>query len=275
MLGREAFVAEVAVDLIDALEAADDQSLEVELGGDPQIERAIQRVVVGQEGPRRRAAVERLQDRRLDLDKSLPVEIGADRRDDSGSVDEQLARVLARDQVQLAPTVAGLDVAQPVMLVGRRAQRLGEDLKAIDAQRQLATAAAQHRAVDADQVPKVERAQPREGVLAEHVHTRVQLDLAGPVDEIEERSLAGAPPRGDPTRNPVGVFGLLARGQVDVGVENRRDRLYAGERVGESLGVGLLQPVRLRAPLGDQLRQAVPCAVRLGIVGAAHRGEVT
>ena len=48
-------------------------------------------------------------------------------------VDEQLACVLACDQVELAATVAGLDVAQPVMLVRRRAQRLGEDLKAIDA----------------------------------------------------------------------------------------------------------------------------------------------
>ena len=119
--------------------------------------------MVRRERPRQRAAVERLQDRRLDLDEALPVEVGADRGDDPRAVDEQLAGVLACDQVELAAAIAGLDVAQPVVLVGRRAQRLGEDLKAIDAQRQLAAAAAQRRAVDADQIAEVERAQPREG----------------------------------------------------------------------------------------------------------------
>ena len=39
VLGRDALVAEVLADLVDALEAADDQPLEVELGGDPQVER--------------------------------------------------------------------------------------------------------------------------------------------------------------------------------------------------------------------------------------------
>ena len=192
------------------------------------------------------------------------------------AVDEHLAGVLACDQVELAPAVAGLDVAQPVMLVGRRAQRLGEDLKAVDAQRQLAAAAAQHRAVDADQIAEVERAQSREGLLAEHVDARVQLDLARAVDEVEERGLARAPPRGDPAGDAVGILGLLAGGQVGVGVEDRRDRLCCGERVGERLRVGLLQPVCLRAALGDQLVQAVPgAAVRLGLVVAAHRGEIT
>ena len=40
--------------------------------------------------------------------------------------DEQRARVLVGDQVELAVAEAGLDVAEAVVLVGRRAQRLGE-----------------------------------------------------------------------------------------------------------------------------------------------------
>ena len=43
--GVDALVAEVLADLVDALQAADDQALEVELGGDPQVEVAVQRVV--------------------------------------------------------------------------------------------------------------------------------------------------------------------------------------------------------------------------------------
>ena len=40
--------------------------------------------------------------------------------------DEQLARLLVGDQVELAVAVARLDVLQAVVLVGRRAQRLGQ-----------------------------------------------------------------------------------------------------------------------------------------------------
>ena len=47
------------------------QPLEVQLGGDPQVQVAVERVVVGRERARQRAAVERLQHRRLDLDEAL------------------------------------------------------------------------------------------------------------------------------------------------------------------------------------------------------------
>ena len=78
VLVRDALVAEVLAELVDAVDAADDQPLEVELGRDPQVEVAVERVVVGGEGPRQGAAVERLQDRRLDLDEAVLVEPAAD-----------------------------------------------------------------------------------------------------------------------------------------------------------------------------------------------------
>jgi hypothetical protein len=71
VLVGDALVAEVLAQLVDALQAADDEALEVQLGGDAQVEVAVQRVVVGDERARQRAAVERLQDRRLDLDEAL------------------------------------------------------------------------------------------------------------------------------------------------------------------------------------------------------------
>ena len=118
--------------------------------------------------------------------------------------------------------------------------------------------------------------QTGEGVLAEHVDARVQLDLAGAVHEVEERGLARAAPRGDTPGDAVGVLGLLACGEVIVGGEDRRDRLRVRERVGERLGIGRSQPLRLRAALGDQLVQAVRgAAVGLGLVVAAHSGETT
>ena len=74
VLRRDPLVAEVAVDLVDALEAADDQALQVQLGRDAQVEVHVERVVVGDEGPRRGAAGDRLHHRRLDLEEAARVE---------------------------------------------------------------------------------------------------------------------------------------------------------------------------------------------------------
>ena len=162
VLGREALVAEVLADLVDALEAADDQPLEVQLGGDPQVQRAVERVVVGRERARGGAAVDRLQHRRLDLDEALVVEEPADLADHAGARDEQLARLLVGHQVQLAVAEARLDVGQPVVLLRRRAQRLRQHGDVVERDRQLAGARADDRAVGPDEVAEVERAQALE-----------------------------------------------------------------------------------------------------------------
>ena len=115
MLRREPLVAEVLADLVDPLEPPDDAALEVELGRDPQVEVAIEGVVVGDERPRRGAAVERLEDRRLDLDEAVVVERAPQRRDDLRPRQEERARLLVADQVELAPAEARLDVAEAVI----------------------------------------------------------------------------------------------------------------------------------------------------------------
>src|SRR5215210_6674197 len=53
--GGDAFVAEVAVQLINPLEAADEEALEVEFGRDAQIQVYVERVVMRDEGARGRA----------------------------------------------------------------------------------------------------------------------------------------------------------------------------------------------------------------------------
>ena len=194
--------------------------------------------------------------------KPARVELAAYGRDDPRAVDEQPPRVLARDQVELAVAVARLDVRQAVVLVGRRAQRLAEHLELLDAQRHLAVAAAHRRAVDADQVAEVERRQQLEALLAEDVHAGVQLDLAGAIDEVEERGLAGAAARGDASRDAVALVGFLAGLQVLVGGQDRVDRLDARERVRERARVGFAHALGLRAALGDQLARGRACSAR-------------
>ena len=211
MLERDALVAEVLAELVDALDAADDAALQVELGRDPQVEVAVERVVVGRERPRQRAAVERLQDRRLDLEEAARVEPLADRGDDLRALAEQLAGLRVGDQVELAMAVAQLDVLEPVELVGRRAQALREQRPAVDPQRELAALGREDGPVGADDVAEVQPDQALERLLAEDVRPGVELDRPERVDEVEERGLAVAAPGGEPAGDPVAVVGLLAR----------------------------------------------------------------
>ena len=71
------FVPEVVPDLVHPLESADQQPLEVQLVGDAQVQRHVQRVVVSHERTGRRAAIEWLEDRRLDLEKTTLIEKAA------------------------------------------------------------------------------------------------------------------------------------------------------------------------------------------------------
>ena len=81
----DAFVAVAAADLVDALEAADEQPLQVELGRDAHEELHIERVVVRDERLGRGAADERVHRRRLDLEKAALVEEAAQLPHDDGS----------------------------------------------------------------------------------------------------------------------------------------------------------------------------------------------
>ncbi len=129
VLERDALVAEVLAELVDALEPADDQALEIELRRDAEIEVALELVVVRHEGACERSAVARLQHRRLDLDEALAVEVGAHGGDDARPQDEGGSRLLVDEQVQVALAVAELDVREPVERVGQRLRVAGEHLE--------------------------------------------------------------------------------------------------------------------------------------------------
>ena len=87
---------------------------------------------------REAAAVTRLQDRRLDLEEALAVEVGADRRDHPRALDGLLARLLAHQEVEVALAVAQLDVLDAVERVGQRRADLRQDLELVHPERGLA-----------------------------------------------------------------------------------------------------------------------------------------
>ena len=119
--------------------------------------------------------------------------------------------------------VALLDVCEPVVLVGRGPQRLGQQRPAVDTDRQLAAASAKRRALDADDVAEVEAYQLLVGV-AQHVLARMELDAARAVREIEEGGLAVAAPARQAAGEPHRVVGLLPVGEAGVALEHVGDR---------------------------------------------------
>src|SRR5205085_8559652 len=200
VLVGHALVAEVLPQLVDPLEAADDQALEVELGRDPQVVVGVERVVVRDERLREAAAVARLEDRRLDLEEALAVEVAADRGHDARAELELGARLLVHQQVEVAAPVALLDVGQAVEGVRERRPDLREELELVGRERRLPAPRLRRPALGADDVAEVQVDLARAARVAE------ELDAAGAIDEVEEDELPVAAPRhhaaGDPARLP-------------------------------------------------------------------------
>ena len=107
--------------------AADEQPLVIKLQRDAQIKFAAERVVIGLERLRRRAAGNRLHHRRLDFHIAAPVEEIPDFADDGAALEHHVLHVGIRDQIEIALAVADFGVFEAVPFAGRRAQRLGED----------------------------------------------------------------------------------------------------------------------------------------------------
>ncbi len=198
-------------DLVHALEAADDTALQVQLIGDAEVEGGVERLVVGREGPRAGAAVERLQYRRLHLEVVARVEELPDVAHHAGPQAEQFPHLGVDGEVGVTLAGAQLGIRQlavahtgGVLLAERqRAQRLREQRDALHAHCHLARLGAKQRPRDADHVAQVQ--QPHELVerVTERVPLEVELDPSGPVGQMAERGLAMGPQGDEPAGQPL------------------------------------------------------------------------
>src|SRR5690606_7251214 len=109
---RDALVPEAATDLVHALEATDDEALQVQLGGDAQIQLQVERVMVRLKRLRRRPTSDVTEDGRLHLDVIARVEEGADALDDAAARLEDAPDLRVHDEVDVALPVALLDVRE-------------------------------------------------------------------------------------------------------------------------------------------------------------------
>ena len=77
VLRRDPLIAEIAVDFVDSLDAADQQALQIKFRSDSQIEIDVERVVMRDKRPRRCAAVQRLHHRSFDFQEAARYPVAA------------------------------------------------------------------------------------------------------------------------------------------------------------------------------------------------------
>ncbi len=188
--------------------------------------------------------------RRLHLEEAAAVEEPPDGRDDPRPLAEDLADPRRHDEVDVPLPVALLDVGEPVPLLGERAHRLREDGEGPRLDRQLAGLGPGGRPLRGDDVADVEELEDLEVPLGQPVLLQPDLEVTGPVLDLEERHL------------PEGLEGEDAAGERPVaGV--LRDLLRRGVAVpGEDVG----REVARREAVAEGVH--AERAERLGLPGA-------
>jgi hypothetical protein len=187
--GRNAFIAEVAVDLEHLVgQPGDQRALEVEFRRDAQVHVELECVVVRLEGLRRCAAIDGMQHRRLDLHEALVLHEAADTRDDLRALLETQLRILVGQDIKMALAVAQLDVGETVPFFGHRQQRLGQHGDLVGVDREFAALGAPDLTGHADDVTEIDQRQQVSRRFGCRVLVAEDLNLARGVMDIHEHA---------------------------------------------------------------------------------------
>ena len=201
MLRRDSLVPEVAVDLVDPGEPADDEALEIQLRRDAQGEVEVQRVVVRPEGPGGRSPRERLHHRRLHLDEAAPVEEAADEGDDLRPDLEGAPGFRRDDEIDVTLPIFPLDIREAVPLVGKRAERLRQKIERGRLDGKLSRPRPEDRSRDTHVVAEIQLLEELPVARAKRVFLHVDLDALRAVGEVEKHRLSHLPDCEDAPRH--------------------------------------------------------------------------
>ena len=184
-------VAEVLGYLVDTLEAAHDEPLQVEFVGDTQVESGVEGMVAGHERAGRRAPVERLQDGRLHLEEAVAVENPAHGGHDPRPGAKHLPHLRVDGEVGVTLAIPRLRVREAAVFHAcsgpavdfalaqrQRTQRLGKQRPGRDLHCHLAHACAEESAFHADPVAQIEQVQVLERLRSQEVLAEIHLDAA-------------------------------------------------------------------------------------------------
>ena len=191
VVGRvHALVAEDSADFVHALEAADNQALQVQLRLNAQEHGQPQRVVERAEWTRGRADFHRVQHGRVHFQIAAAVEEFAHGGDDAAALAERVAHFGVDDAVHIALTVAQVGIHQPVELLRQHLQGLAQQRQGLDVDGRFAGLGAEHRAGHADDVAQIVLLERGIGILAQIVAGDVNLHFALRVQQVRKGRLA-------------------------------------------------------------------------------------
>ena len=196
-------VAEVLANLVDTLKAANNQALEVQLGGDAHIHGDVQRVEVGDERPCRGTAGDSLQRRGLDLGVTGIIQHLAHGLHHLGALQEGLLHAGVDHQVDIALAVAQLGILEGIVGHavldfdhGQRLERLAQQFQRLGMDADFARLGAEDIALDTDKVAHVEQLLEHRVIQflilakAQVVAAHVDLDAALGILQFKEGGLA-------------------------------------------------------------------------------------
>lgn len=164
-------------------------------------------VVVGDKRPRRGADLKRGQNRRVDFQEALAVQVAADLAQDAAALDEGVLDLRVDDEVDIALTVAGLAVLEAVELLLQRQQRFDSSVIACTLT-EISPSCAEDLAGDADDVADVILLVGGVRLLADDVAAQVDLDIAGTVAQLGKAGLAHDALAHQPARHRNGAAAL-------------------------------------------------------------------
>ena len=183
------FIAKRPAEFEDALHSAHTQPFEIELRSDAQVQVEVIGVDVGPERSGVGAAVDLLQDRCLNLKKTLAEQRLPNRAQDVAPGLNKAPGYRVGGQIDVACPHPGLRIGQALPLLRQRSQALSQQTPPVHQHRVGAVAAVPHRTGHLDQVAEIDISE----ILRRTVHlgtVEEQLHIAGPVPQLCERHSA-------------------------------------------------------------------------------------
>src|SRR6185437_3186991 len=231
VLRRDALIAEVAVDLVHALQPAHHQTFQVKLRRNAQIEVNVESVVMSDERARGRSSGDRLHHGCFDFDVTASVKKTADRLDNLAALDEDLAHVLVHDQVHITLAITQLHVLQTVPFLWQWQEIFAEEGDLFHMDGQLSGTRAEQVSADANVIAQIEQLKKIETLVADSVLLYVDLQLLPALLQMGEGSFAHEPYGNHPSGNlnVHAAFLQLFRAVVAELGQDVRDGMSEGE----------------------------------------------
>ncbi len=197
VLSGNAFVAEIAIDLENFVEPAHEQTLQIKLRRDAQIKIETERLVVRAKRFGGRASGDRLQNRRLHLQKTAFFKEAPRFADDGDAFFKDDARTLVGEKIEVTLPVARLDILQPMPFFGERPQSFRQQSEGVRLQSRFTALGEETCSFDANEIADIEQTKKIDQLRPNFFRVNVNLDAAGSVAQIEKVALPHVSVRGD------------------------------------------------------------------------------